>query len=112
MNEHHFRPTCMCSLVYLQVLAPGENLSTAGEGAGEGFLPGVDPDVVDQLVLGLEWAAHPRAALPETGVVTDLRTPNMLHCQVSHHLVVGVLVVGVWWWRWLVWWWGFQWWWW
>ena len=49
----------MCSLMYFEVLRPREDLPTAGEGAGEGLLAGVDPDVVDQLVLGLERSTQP-----------------------------------------------------
>ena len=49
----------MCSLVYLEVLRAGKDLAAAGEGAGERFLAGVDPDMVHQLVLRLEGPSQP-----------------------------------------------------
>ena len=49
----------MCSLMYFEVLGSREHLLTAGQGAGEWLLAGVDPDVVDQLVLGLERSTQP-----------------------------------------------------
>ena len=46
--------TCVQPLVDLQVLRASKLLSTAGEGAGKGFLSSVDTDMVDQLVFCLE----------------------------------------------------------
>ena len=47
----------MCPFVDLEVLGAREHLAAAGERAGERLLARVHPDVVDQLVLGLEAAA-------------------------------------------------------
>lgn len=82
--------TCMGPLVDLEVLTAGEYLATAGEGTGEGLLSCMNPDVVDQLVLGLEGTTAARTAVPEARVCRALRSTNMLHCQVSHYLVHGV----------------------
>lgn len=79
----------MCSLVYLQVFRPCEDLSTAGEGTRKGFLPGVHPNVVHQFVFRLERFALPGAVLPEADVVTLLRSPDMLHRDVRDQLVHG-----------------------
>lgn len=81
--------SCMCSLVYLQVFRPCEDLSTAGEGAWKRLLPGVHPNVVHQFVFRLEWFALPGAILPETDVVGLLRSTDMLHGDVRDQLVHG-----------------------
>ena len=90
-------PTCVRALVDLEVLAAGEDLPAAGEGAGEGLLPGVHAHVVHQLVLGLEGPPVPHAALPETRVVGLLRPAHVLHRDVRDDLVHGVedLVAGL-----------------
>ncbi len=87
----------MDSLVDLEVLRPGEHLPTAGERAGERLLSCVYPNVVDQLVLGLEGTTLPGAVVPEAGVVGDLRASDVLHCQVGHDLVEGAedLIAGL-----------------
>ena len=59
----------MNSFVDLQVFRSGKNFSAARERAGEGLLPGVDPNVVDQLVLCLERPQLARAVFPEASVV-------------------------------------------
>lgn len=81
----------MRPLVYLEVLRPGEDFAAAGEGAGERLLAGVDPDVVDQLVLRLEGPAGPGAALPEAGVRRALGPPDVVHRQVGDDLVHGAV---------------------
>lgn len=80
-------PTCMGPLVDLEVLAAGEDLAAAGEGTRERLLSRMHPDVVDQLVLGLEGTAAARTAVPEARVRRALRSADMLHCQVRHNLV-------------------------
>jgi len=77
----------MGSLVYFEILRSGKDLAAGGEGAGEGLLPGVHPQVVHQLVLGLEWPARPGTGVPAAGVVGYLRPSHMLHGQVGHDLV-------------------------
>ena len=60
-------------------------------GAGEGFLPGMNPNMIDQLVLGLEWPPLPGAVGPVAGVVRDLRPAHVVHGQVGHYVVHGVV---------------------
>jgi hypothetical protein len=79
--------TCVRPFVNLEILAPGEDLAAVGKGAREGLLPRVHPDVVDQLVLGLEGASVPGAVLPEAGVRGALRPPDVLHGEVRDDLV-------------------------
>jgi len=81
--------SCMCSLVYLQVFRPCEDLSTAGEWTRKRFLAGVHPNVVHQFVFRFERFALPGAILPETDVVGLLRSTNMLHRDVRDQLMHG-----------------------
>ena len=74
----------------LQVLRPGEYLATAREGTGKRFLSGVDPQVVDEFVLGFERLALPTALLPVTGVVRLLGSTDMVNGQMSDDVVHGV----------------------
>ena len=60
-------------------------------GAGEGFLPGVHPDMVDQLVLGLEGSALPRAVGPVAAVVGDLWAADVVHGEVGDDVVHAVV---------------------
>ena len=76
--------TCMCSFVNLEVLAPGEYFATAREGAGVRFLPRVDSDMIDQLVLGLEWFLFPFTVFPVADMVAGLRSPDVVHGDMSH----------------------------
>lgn len=80
---------CMCSLVYLQVFRPCEDLSTAREGTWKRFFPGVHPNVVNQFVFRLERFALPGALFPEADVVGLLRSTDMLHRDVCDQLVHG-----------------------
>ena len=60
----------MNSFVNLEIFGSGKNFSAARERAGERLLPGVDPNVVDQLVLCLEGLSKVLmffAALLESG---------------------------------------------
>lgn len=79
--------TCVDSLVNLEVLRPGEHLSAARERTGERFFSRVHADVVHQFVLGLEWSAFSRAAVPEAGVVRDFRSPYVFHGEMSDDLM-------------------------
>ena len=71
----------------LQVLRPGEYFPAAGEGAGEGFLSSVDPQMVDQFVLGFEGFALPGTLLPVAGVVGLLGSPHVVDGEVGHDVV-------------------------
>lgn len=82
--------TSVCPLVDFQILGPGEDFAAAGERAGEWFLTGVHPYVIDELVLGLEGPAVTRTALPETRVRRALGTAHVLHREVRHDIVEGV----------------------
>lgn len=77
----------MRSFVNLQVLGPGEHLPTTREGTGEGLLARMNPDVVDQLVFGLEGPPIPAAALPAARVRGALRPSHVLHGQMRHYLM-------------------------
>ena len=79
--------TCMNTLVDLQVLGSRKELPAAGEGTRERLLPGVDPDVVDQLVLGFESSLLPWTVLPVAGVVRDLRPPDVVLGEVGDDVV-------------------------
>ena len=79
----------MRPFVDLEVLRPGKDFTTSWEGAGKRLLSGVDPDMVHQLVLGLEWPTLPRAPIPEAGVVGDLGAAHVLHRNMCHNFVHG-----------------------
>ena len=79
--------TCVNPLVDLEILRPGKDLSTAGKGAGEGFLSSVHPEVVDQLVLCLERFLLSWTLLPVAGVVRDLRPANVVDGEVGDDVV-------------------------
>ena len=94
--------TCVGPLVDLEVLRPSENLAAARVRAREGLLARVYADVVDQLVLRLERAALPRAALPEAGVRRELGPAHVLDrevrddvLQVVEHLVAELALAAV-----------------
>lgn len=82
--------TGMRPLVDLEILGPGEDFAAAGERAGEGFLAGVHPYVIDELVLGLEGPAVTRTSLPEARVRGALGTAHVLDREVRHDIVEGV----------------------
>ena len=63
------RLTGVRAFVYLEVLGAREHLAAAGKQARKRFLSGVDADVVDQLVFGLERAQLAAAVAPQTHVV-------------------------------------------
>lgn len=80
----------MRPLVNFQVLGSREDFAASGERAGEGFLAGVHPYVIDELVLGLEGPAVTRASLPEARVRGALGTAHVLHGEMRHDVVEGV----------------------
>ena len=77
----------MKPFVDLQVLRASKLLSTAGKGAGEGFLARVHSDMVDQLVLRLERPLLPGTLLPVASMVCDLWSANVVDGQVGHYVV-------------------------
>lgn len=80
----------MRPLVNFQVLRSREDFPAARERAGEGFLAGMHPYVIDELVLGLEGPAVTGASLPETRMRGALGTAHVLHGEVRHDIVEGV----------------------
>lgn len=80
----------MRPLVYLKVLGPSEHLAASRERARERFLAGVHPDVIDELVFGLERPAVPRAPLPEARVRGALGSAHVFYGKVRHNIVEGV----------------------
>lgn len=79
----------MCTLVNLQIFRPCEDLATSREGAGEGFLTRVDPNVIHQFVFRLKRFALAGALFPKANVVALLRSPDVLHGDVRDQLVHG-----------------------
>lgn len=80
----------MRSLVDLEVLGPGENFAASRKRTGEGFLAGVHPYVIDELVLGLEGPAVTRTSLPEARVRRALGPAHVFDREVRHDIVEGV----------------------
>lgn len=74
----------MGSFVDFEIFASCENFPTSRERTGEGLLPCMYSNMVDQFILGLEWSAMPVTVLPETGVVSLFWPPNMVHSQMVH----------------------------
>lgn len=62
----------MRARVDLEVLGAGEHLAAVGEAAGEGLLPGVDADVVDELVLRFERLPAAQTLVPHADVTQAL----------------------------------------
>ncbi len=81
--------TSVNAFVDFEVFRACKDLATAREWARERLLPGVDPDVVDQLVLCLEGTSLSRAVLPVASVVGDLRATNMFHSDVGDDFMKG-----------------------
>ena len=79
----------MSSLVDLEVFRSRKDFATAGKGAGEGLLPRVDADVIDQLVFGFERFSLSGAILPVAGMVGNLRPTNVFHCNMGDYLMHG-----------------------
>lgn len=77
----------MRPLVYFKILAPGEHLSAPWKRAWKRFLPRVYPNVVHQLVLGLEGSPVPRTIFPETRVRRALRAPHVVHSQMCYNIL-------------------------
>lgn len=59
----------MNSFVDLEIFGSGKNFSTAWKGTRERLLSGVDPNVVDQLVLCLERLSNSRAIVPKANMI-------------------------------------------
>lgn len=79
--------TGMGSLVDLEVLGTGKHFAAGRKRAGERLFSGVHPDVIDQLVLGLEGPPVAGATEPEAGVGCALGAADVVHRQVGHNLL-------------------------
>ena len=74
----------MCSLVYLEILRPGEDFAAVLKRTRERFLPGVHSYMIHEFVLGLEGLTVTRATLPEARVRCALWSAHVVHCQMRH----------------------------
>ncbi|RMZ96607.1 hypothetical protein BpHYR1_029101 [Brachionus plicatilis] len=83
-------PTCVGSFVYFEVFGAGEHFSAADERTRKGFFAGVHPDVIDELVLGLERLELAGTVLPEACVRGAVRPADMVHRQMGDDVVHGV----------------------
>ncbi len=81
--------TGMRSFVNLQILTPGENFATMRKGTRERFFSSVNPNVINEFVLGFEGSAFPRTLLPTASVESALRTADMLHRQMGDDFMHG-----------------------
>ena len=85
-NKRSF--SCMCSLVYLQVLRASEQLPTPRKRTWERFLTSVYTEMVDQFVFRFECNTGSLAILPEAHVLGRVVEANMVFGQVLddiHH---------------------------
>ena len=77
----------MRSFVNLEVLGAREHLAASGKQARERLLSGVDADVVDQLVLGLERTQPAAAVQPQADVDALVGRADVLETNVRHQVV-------------------------
>jgi len=75
--------------VYFEILGPGEHLAASLERARKRLFAGVHPDVVDQLVLGLERPSLALAPVPKARVRRALGPADMLDRDVRHDVLHG-----------------------
>lgn len=80
---------CMSPFMDLQVFRASEHFSTTGEWTRERLFAGVDPNVVNQFIFGLERFAFPRAVFPKADVICLLGSTNVLYRDVRDQLVHG-----------------------
>lgn len=72
-----------------EILRPSEHLATPLERARKRFFTSMHPDVVDQLVFGLERPALAFAPVPKTRVRRALWPTDMLDSYVRHDVLHG-----------------------
>ena len=77
----------MRSLVYLEVLAARKHFSAAGKQTRKRFFAGVNADVVDQLVLGLERTKASAAVEPQTHVDALIGRPDVFQTNMRNEVV-------------------------
>lgn len=77
----------MRSFVNLEIFASCEDLSTAWKWTGKRLFPGVDTDVVDELVLGLERLQSSAAVLPIARMIALFRSTDVFNGDVRHDFV-------------------------
>lgn len=69
----------MCSFVDFEILGSRKHFAACWKWTGKWFLPRMHPDVINQLVLGLERATIPWTPVPEARVRRTLRAAYVLH---------------------------------
>ena len=79
--------TSVCAFVDLEVFATCKHFAAAGKQTRKRFLAGVDADVVDKLVLGLERAQTTTAVQPQTDVDALVRRADVLQADVGDEVV-------------------------
>lgn len=87
----------MDSFVNFEILATGEHFSASRIWTRERLLSGMDSDVVDQLVLGLEWLLTAVAVMPIARVVSLFGTTHVVNSQMRdklHHRRVPLAALG------------------
>ena len=80
----------MRAFVDLEILAACEHFAAAREQTRERFLACVNPDVIDQLVLGLERSQASTAVDPQTDVDALVGRSDVFQTDVSDKVVHGV----------------------
>jgi len=76
--------TSVRSLVYLEILRPGEDFVAILKWTRERFLPGVHSYMIHEFILGLEGLTVTRATLPEARVRCALGSTHVFHCQMRY----------------------------
>lgn len=79
--------TGVSALVDLEILRSGKHFAAGRKRAGERLLSGVHPDVVDQLVLGLEGPSVAGAAEPKAGMGCALGSTDVIHRKMRHDVM-------------------------
>lgn len=81
--------TCMSPFMYFQVFTSGKYFPTSGKRTGEGFFSRVNPDVIDQFVLGLKRPSVATTVLPIASVIGTFGSSDMFHADVRYDFVHG-----------------------
>lgn len=79
----------MRSLVDLEVFASRKNLATVLEWTGKRLFTCVNPNVIDELVFGLEGLSVSAAFLPKAGVICALWPANVVNGDVGDNFLHG-----------------------
>lgn len=77
----------MRPLVDFEIFRSRKNFSAARKRARKRLFSGVNSNMVDQFIFGLERTTFTRTVLPKAGVVSLLRSTDMFDSQVRHDFV-------------------------